>query len=107
MEENKIDDGSLAFLGIEEPENSRSYHEREIRLHELMNREFLVLDFLDGIKTKYGEDRFLVKIKIDNEGRKFFTNSAKLKYTLEKIKEMKAFPRKVTLHGVGKNIYFK
>lgn len=83
MENDRQDDGSLAYLGIE---------------HE--------------VKTKFGTGRYLVKIKFkvedaDTEARKFFTNSQEIKYVLGKIKERNAFPRKVTMRASGTRYYFE
>ena len=43
----------------------------------------------------------------DSEAKKFFTGSADILYVLQKIKEMKKFPRKVTLRGSGNRYYFE
>lgn len=106
------DDGSLACLGIPPDENLRRFNCQEITQQKLINRTFWVIDFFDNIKTKYGEKRYLVKIKFNQEdddsaARKFFTNSYEIKYVLEKIKEMNKFPRKVTMQASGTRYYFE
>ena len=109
MEENNKDDGSLNFLNIERNKDCREFNCRVITQQELVNREFFLVDFLRDVQTKNGL-RYLIFIKFDLkdseiEGRKFFTNSQSIKYILDKIEEMNAFPRKATLKGIGnKNI---
>lgn len=106
------DDGTLAFLGIPPDENLRRFNCPEITQQKLINRTFWVIDFFDNVKTKFGENRFLVKIKFeldndDADARKFFTNSYEIKYVLQKIKEMGKFPRKVTMQASGTRYYFE
>ena len=105
MEEEKLDDGSLNFLKIERNKDCREFNCRVITQQELVNREFYLVDFLRDVQTKNGL-RYLIFIKFDLkdselEGRKFFTNSQSIKYILDKIKKKKAFPRRVTLKGIG------
>lgn len=109
MENNRQDDGSLAFLQIEPDANNKHFNCSEITQQKLINLSFWVIDFLDDVKTKFGTGRFLVKIKFnkedpDKDARKFFTNSQEIKYILGKIKERNAFPRKVTMRASGKGI---
>lgn len=107
-----VDDGSLACLGIPPDANLRRFNCQEITQQKLINRTFWVIDFYDNVKTKFGENRFLVKIKFelehdDADARKFFTNSYEIKYVLQKIKEMNKFPRKVTMQASGTRYYFE
>lgn len=112
METEKKDDGSLAFLGIELDANNKHFNCPETTQQKLTNLSFWVLDYLDDVKTKFGNNRFLVKIKYnmedpDTEARKFFTNSQEIKYVLGKIKELNAFPRKVTMRASGTRYYLE
>ena len=56
------DDGSLSFLKIEPDKSSRQFHCPEITQQKLINLSFYVIDYLDEIKTKYGNDRFLLGV---------------------------------------------
>ncbi len=106
----KTDDGSLAFLKIEPDKSSRRFECGEIKQQDIANLTFWVIDYIDNVKTKFGEDRFLVKIKFDiedSEAKKFFTNSKEIKYVLEKIRELNAFPRNVTMKRSGNRYYFE
>lgn len=107
MNEN-IDDGSLSFLNIKEQDGVKHFRVNDITQAQLANKTFWVCDFIRNIKTKFGEERYLVLIKFEKEdddslGRKFFTNSKDIKYILDKIEEANAFPRKVTLVPIGKS----
>ena len=110
--DTKQDDGSLSFLKIEPDKNSRHFNCQETNQQKLINISFWVVDFLEDVKTKFGSNRFLVKIKFnkedsDTEARKFFTNSQEIKYVLRKIKEINAFPRKVSMRASGTRYYFE
>ena len=66
---NRQDDGSLAFLQIEPDANNKHFNCSEITQQKLINLSFWVIDFLDDVKTKFGTGRFLVKIKFNKEDR--------------------------------------
>jgi hypothetical protein len=112
MEDNKQDDGSLAFLRIPGDENNKHFNCPETTQQKLINLSFWVVDYLENVKTKFGEDRFLVKIKTnrddpDSNAQKFFTNSQEIKYILKRIRELNAFPRKVTMRASGTRYFFE
>lgn len=100
-----VDDGSLAYLGIKPNERERFFDCPEISANDLIDRKFWVVDYLEDVKTRYGK-RYLVKIKFnkdddDTKARKFFTNSFDIKSVLSQIRELGAFPRKVTMRMSG------
>lgn len=106
------DDGSLEFLKIPADATNKHFNCPETTQQKLTNLTFLVVDFLEGVKTKFGENRVLVKIKMnqedkDSESKKFFTNSTEIKYVLQKIREMNKLPRKVTMRASGTRYYFE
>lgn len=110
----KEDDGTLAFLNIPQDENNKHFNCRETTQQKLINLTFYVVDFIDGVKTKFGAERFLVKIKhpeASNEKpgveEKFFTNSTQIKYVLREIKKLNKFPRKVTMRASGTRYYIE
>jgi len=82
-----------------------------ISIEEVTNREIEVLDYEQGVRTKHGEDRCIVKIKIDNSERKFFTNATPIKEALSKISKTD-MPFLTTVKqqrfgsGSGKTFYF-
>lgn len=106
------DDGSLEFLKIPADATSKHFNCPETTQQKLINLTFWVVDFIEGMKTKFGENRVLVKIKMNREDKesdtkKFFTNSAEIKYVLQKIREMNKLPRKVIMRASGTRYYFE
>lgn len=104
------DDGSLDFLKIPADETNKHFNCPETTQQKLINLTFWVCDYIEGVKTKFGENRTLVKIKMnrddhDRDARKFFTNSREIKYVLAKIREMDKFPRRVTMRASGTRYY--
>lgn len=112
MDNNISDDGSLACLNIPEDKSNKHFNCPEITQQKLINLTFWIIDYLDDVKTKFGANRYLVKIKFnledrDSDARKFFTNSQDIKYVLGKIKEMGKFPRRATMRASGTRYYLE
>lgn len=115
--EQKEDDGSLAFLKIPRDENNRSFNCDETTQSKIVNTTFWVTDFIEEVPTRFSKAKgvkgqTLVRIKPqkdspDTETKKFFTGSADILYVLKKIKELGAFPRRVTLRGNGNRYWFE
>ena len=115
--EERVDDGSLDFLNIPRDENNRSFNCDETTQSKLMNTTFWVVDFIEDVPTKFSKQKgtkgqTLVKIKPEkdspeSDAKKFFTGSADILYILQKIREKKKFPRRVTLRGNGNRFYFE
>lgn len=115
--EQKEDDGSLAFLKIPRDENNRSFNCDKTTQSKIVNTTFWVTDFIEEVPTRFSKAKgvkgqTLVRIKPkkdspDTEAKKFFTGSADILYVLKKIKELGAFPRRVTLRGNGNRYWFE
>lgn len=111
------DDGSLAFLRIPRDESIRSFNCDETTQSKLVNTTFWVVDFIEEVPTRFSKSKgtkgqTLVKIKmskddLESNAKKFFTGSSDILYVLKKIKELKAFPRRVTLRSNGNRYYFE
>ena len=106
------DDGSLDFLKIPADETNKHFNCPETTQQKMINITFWVCDYIESVKTKFGSDRTLVKIKMnrddpDRDARKFFTNSREIKYVLAKIREMDKFPRRVTMRASGTRYYLE
>ena len=108
------DDGSLSFLNIPQDEGNKHFNCKETTQQQLTNLTFWVCDFIEGVKTKFGAERFLVKIKHEEQTppghdreEKFFTNSTEIKYILKEIKKRNKFPRKVTMRASGTRYYLE
>lgn len=111
------DDGSLAFLNIPRDENSRSLKGDDVKQTRIVNTTFWVFDFLEDVPTRFskakgtkGQTLVQYRPKKDSpesESKKFFTGSSEILYTCRKIREMKKFPRRVTLRGSGNRFWFE
>lgn len=67
---------------------------------DIVNVPVVLEDFKTGIKSKEGEDRYLVKIKVAGEDKKFFTNSEEMKSLLDQMREGGHFPVETTIKHV-------
>lgn len=99
-------------MNIQPDPSNKHFNCPETTQQKLINLSFWVIDYIDDVKTKFGENRYLVKIKFnqddpESEAKKFFTNSSEIKYVLDKIKELGAFPRRVTMRAAGSRYYFE
>lgn len=54
------DDGTLACLRIPKSDENKHFNCEEITQQKLINLTFYLIDFIDGIDTKYGKDRMIV-----------------------------------------------
>lgn len=100
------DDGSLAFLDIKPDPSSRQFNCKEVTQQQLINVKFYIIAFIKDVKTKFGDNRYLVKIKYDlkddeSKAQKFFTNSPDIKHVLDEIEKRNAFPRSATMKALG------
>ena len=78
MEKQLEDDGSLEFLKIPTDPTNRHFNCPKITQQKLTNLTFWICDYIDDVKTKFGEGRTIVKIKFNKEdkdcdAKKFFT----------------------------------
>ena len=98
-------------FGIEPNDNRNIFQVPVISISEVVNCEIEIVDFESGVKTRHGEDRYVVKIKYENVERKFFTNATPIKEVLEKIPKSE-FPFITTIKqksfgsGSGKTFQF-
>ena len=111
MEEGLFeDDGTLACLGITKNERDKRFTCKEEQQGNLINKTFFLIDYFADVTTQYGE-RYLYKLKFnlddpESEARKVWTGSTDCQYILDKLGEMKKFPRKVTLRKEGRNHFY-
>lgn len=69
------------------PADGKKRFECEIvRIGDITNIPVVVHDFETGVKTKEGEDRYLVLVEIDGVQKKFFTNSEEMKSILDQVR---------------------
>lgn len=98
-------------FGIEIEKDKKIFEVPKISITDILNCEIIVLAFQKGIKTQHGNDRYVIKIRHNNNEYKFFTNSGNLKQVLDKVPE-DGFPFTATIKqqsfgtGSGKTFYF-
>ena len=99
---------TLQSLNIKPDSENKHFHCRETTQRKLINTTFNVLDYIDGVKTKFGASRYIVKIQLDSgDVQKFFTNSQEIKYTLGEVKKMESFPVRVTMRAEGSRYFLE
>lgn len=79
-----------------------------VSIEDIINKEVEIHDYITGVKTQHGEDRYIVKIKNDGTFFKFFTNAKPIKMALDMIdKESMPFTATVQIqkYGGGKKTY--
>lgn len=83
----------------------------QISISDIINCPIEVLAFDANVKTSYGEGRYIVKIRHENQECKFFTAASQIKEALDKIPKDK-FPFSTVIKqqrfgaGNGKTFYF-
>lgn len=105
------DDGSLDFLKIPADETNKHFNCPETTQQKLINLTFWVCDYIEGVKTKFGENRTLVKIKMnrddhDRDARKFFTNSREIKICPRQDSGNGQIPATGNDAGIGNTVLF-
>lgn len=79
---------------------TNNYTDPKISINDILNIEIDVLEFKKNVKTKNG-DRYLVKFKIDNEIRVFFTSSSHIIQVLEHPNVKFPFTTTIKSYKVG------
>ena|ERR1035437_2230106 len=100
----------FADFGIKPQENTRIFQVPKISIEDVLNMEIEVMDYEPSIKTKFGDGRYILKIRHDGTEQKFFTNASPIKDALDKI-DKQDFPFLATVRvqkfgsGSGKTFY--
>lgn len=94
---------TFAELGfIYQRDGKKDFSQQSISLRQLTNTQVKVLDFETDIKTKEGDGRYIVLIRLGNgEERKFFTNNDKMKKALDYARKIGKIPFDTTIKADG------
>ena len=94
---------TFAEIGfIYQRDGKKDFSQMTISLRQLTNTQVTVLDFETDIKTKEGEGRYIVLIRLGNgEERKFFTNNDKMKKALDFARDKDMIPFDTTIKADG------
>ena len=68
-------------------EEAKIFHVQQISITDILNITIEVLDYENGITTEYGDDRYIIKCRVDGVEKKFFTTAAPIKNALKQIPE--------------------
>lgn len=98
----------FAQLGINyvSQDGKKMFDVPSVSVNDLLNRRIIVKDYEADVKTKQGDGRYVVRITDENgKDLKFFTNSAEMKFMLDKVKELGEFPFSTTIarKNIGNN----
>jgi len=72
-------------MGIKPTEDKNIFPVQQISITDVTNCEIEVLDYAADVKTKFGDGRYVVRIRFENVERKFFTNATPIKGALDKV----------------------
>lgn len=98
-------------FGINSIDDKTVFAVPQVSITEVINFPIEVLDFESGVKTRHGEDRYIVRIRQNGIECKFFTTASPIKEALDRIKKTD-FPFQTTIKqqrfgtGSGKTFYF-
>lgn len=93
----------FAELGfVYQRDGKKDFSQQTISLRQLTNTQVTVIDFETDIKTKEGDGRYIVVIRMSNgEERKFFTNNDKMKKALDFARKKNMIPFDTTIKADG------
>lgn len=74
-------------LNIEVPSERRVFECPQVSITEIINCEIEITEYLADVKTRHGEDRYLIRFKKEGKDGKFFTNSRNIKTVLEAVEK--------------------
>jgi hypothetical protein len=87
-------------MNIKVESDRKMFDCEKVQISDIVNCEVEVLDFVGGVKTAHGEDRYIVHIKVDGKEKKLFTNASNIKSALEQIPK-EDFPFTTTIKSVS------
>jgi hypothetical protein len=95
-------------LGVKIESDRTIFECKQISITDILNCEIVINDYLKDIKTKHGENRYLVHIIYEGAEAKFFSNSTHIKNTLDAIpKSEYPFTTIIKTFVCGMNKYYK
>lgn len=73
------------------------YDVKTVKADEIINVPITVVSFIPGVSTSQGPNRYVVKITVNGEDRKWITNSVTIKSMLDQAKEAGVLPQATVL----------
>lgn len=87
-------------LGVKIESDRTIFECKQISINDILNCEIVIKEYLKDLKTKHGENRYLVNIEFEGPDAKFFSNSKHIKDTLDAIPK-ESFPFSTTIKSVS------
>ncbi|HMM02012.1 MULTISPECIES: hypothetical protein [unclassified Dysgonomonas] len=83
-------------LGVKPIDDKAIFMVPRVSITDILNCNIEVLDYIGGIKTINGDNRYIVKVRCDGKECKFFTDSKRIKSILDQIPK-EEFPFTTTI----------
>lgn len=87
---------NFSELGVKPIEDKAIFMVPRVSITDILNCRIEVLDYIGGIKTINGDNRYIVKVKHEGKECKFFTDSKRIKSILDQIPK-EEFPFATTI----------
>ena len=96
-------------FGIDTLKEKKIFPGKTISIEDLIDKDIVVNDYIEDVKTSFGEGRYLLSIEFESAKHKFFTDSKNIKEALDRIPK-DGFPFAATIKqqklGGGKKTYY-
>ena len=86
----------FAELGITINDDRKMFNCPQVTISDIVNCEIEIIDFIPGLKTAHGENRFLIHFRHCGVEGKFFTSARHIRESLEQV-ENNDFPFLATI----------
>lgn len=95
-------------LGVNIENDRRIFECKQVSINEIVNCDIIIHEYIPNVKTRHGDNRYLVRISINDSVFKFFTNSQQIKDTLDAINSVDyPFSTIIKCVRIGKNSMYK
>ncbi len=83
-------------LGVKPIEDKTIFMVPKVSITDILNCKIEILDYIGGINTSQGANRYIVKVRHEGKEYKFFTDSKRIKSILDQIPK-EEFPFTTTI----------
>lgn len=90
---------TFSELGVKPVDDKAIFMVPRVSITDILNCRIEVIDYIGGISTSQGENRYIVKVRYEGRECKFFTDSKRIKSTLDQIPK-EEFPFTTTIKQI-------
>jgi hypothetical protein len=72
-------------LGVKQDDERKLFNCQQVSITDVVNCEIEVLDYIQNVKTKHGDGRYLIHYRQDGADGKFFSNSTNIKNAIDQV----------------------